>query len=346
MPSTLHEVIVECFTESPQLATQLWQAAGLPPLPAHDTVTSGKINLAQSTPAAYDADESTILTLGTVPQMALIIEVQLSIDNEKRYSWPYYAASARARKRCPAIVLVIAPEPSVARWASRPIEVGDGNTYTPRVLGPDQVPVISNPQHATSHPELTLLSIIMHGESEHSLELVAPAVALVSSLDERRFTLYTDMALARFSQVAQEVFIHMLSDIEITEPFSDHYKALVEKKVSEKVAQILSDPEKVEQFREELMAQKAQELASGMASEMATEMASAMASEMASAMASEMASQALLDKTRHTLKKQMRLKFQGLSDEYMAIIDAVEIDALDRALERILTAETPDDVLG
>ncbi|MFN3201154.1 MAG: hypothetical protein ACE366_22330 [Bradymonadia bacterium] len=76
----------------------------------------------------------------------------------------------------------------------------------------------------------------------------------------------------------------MLSDVKITEPFSDEYKAIVQ--------------------------------------------------------------DARVDNSRQTLKKQMRLKFQGLSADHEAIIDAADAAALDKALELILSADTPDEVLS
>ncbi len=58
--------------------------------------------------------------------LAIVLEVQRDKDPDKKYAWALYVAAVRARKRCPAILLVIAPDPRVARWAAQPIRPGHG----------------------------------------------------------------------------------------------------------------------------------------------------------------------------------------------------------------------------
>lgn len=127
MPSVLHEVMVSLFTEHPRLAPELWLAAGEPQLPDYDSITSAKLNLSQETTAAYDADEVVMLNAEGRHRFALIVEVQLNLDEDKQFSWPGYVTSARFKKRCDAAVLVITPAAHVARWARRPIHLGAGN---------------------------------------------------------------------------------------------------------------------------------------------------------------------------------------------------------------------------
>ncbi|MFN3201603.1 MAG: hypothetical protein ACE366_24585 [Bradymonadia bacterium] len=95
MPGLLHEFIVSLFTDRPSLAVDLYAAADASNLPAYDEVSGGKQSLSQATTAAYDADEVVVLNHGGVPQLALIVEVQLRADEGKRFSWPGYAVSAR-----------------------------------------------------------------------------------------------------------------------------------------------------------------------------------------------------------------------------------------------------------
>ncbi|MFN3200503.1 MAG: hypothetical protein ACE366_19040 [Bradymonadia bacterium] len=292
MPGVLHEIIVSLFTTRPQLAVELWHASGQPPLPKYDGLQGGKLNLAQATTAAYDADEATTLTLDGEPQMALIVEVQLDTDDDKLFSWPSYVASARFKKRCEAAVLVIALTDRVARWARQPIHMGGGNMFHPIVIGPEQTPIVTDPELAVHNPELMLLSTIVHGKGAHGSEIAGAAAAVVRTLDEDKYDLYTDMVLARLSRIAKEVFSHMLRNLKITEPFSEEYKQAFE-------------AAKLQAARE-----------------------------------------AELRKARETLKKLMRLKFQSLSADHEAFIDAAELTTLDRALERILVAETPGAVLS
>ena len=55
--------------------------------------------------------------------------------------------------------------------------------------------------------------------------------------------------------------------------------------------------------------------------------------------------QGLVRGRRQTLEKQMALKFGPLSDAVSARIQAADLELLDRWLERILTATTPDAVV-
>jgi peptide/nickel transport system permease protein len=50
-------------------------------------------------------------------------QVQLAEDAQKRFSWPVYATTLRARFRCHAAVLVVTIDPKLARWAAQPIDL-------------------------------------------------------------------------------------------------------------------------------------------------------------------------------------------------------------------------------
>ncbi len=84
---------------------------------------------------------------------AVIAEVQLGIDADKLRTWPLYVAAARARLGCPVTLLVLAPDPAVARWASQPIELGHpGFMLRPVVVGYAQIPRIRDAAAAGGAP--------------------------------------------------------------------------------------------------------------------------------------------------------------------------------------------------
>src|SRR5689334_10449859 len=93
-------------------------------LPRYSDVRHDSANLTDLKPAEYRADLVMVLVGPTGPALGIIVEVQLSIDEEKQYTWPAYVASLRARIRCPVCLLVIALEDTVARWAGKTIELG------------------------------------------------------------------------------------------------------------------------------------------------------------------------------------------------------------------------------
>ena len=73
---------------------------------------------------AARADVAVLLLADDVPIWVLIVEVQLGIDHQKRYSWPEYTTGSRAKHRCPVGLLVVAPDPLVAALCAEPIEMG------------------------------------------------------------------------------------------------------------------------------------------------------------------------------------------------------------------------------
>ena len=109
------------------------RGGNIPELP-HAVVSESK--LTEIVPTEYSAD--LVVTLGEpeAPDYGLIIEVQLGIDPLKKYSWPLYATALRARYHCPTSVLVVSPHEKVARWARRPIALGEseGSVFVPLVV--------------------------------------------------------------------------------------------------------------------------------------------------------------------------------------------------------------------
>ena len=80
------------------------------------TAELGTIDLSQVAPTEYRSDSLTVLRDGAGKAVgAVIVEVQLWDDDDKRRTWPLYVAAARARYGCPATLLVLAPNPAVAR---------------------------------------------------------------------------------------------------------------------------------------------------------------------------------------------------------------------------------------
>ena len=85
------------------------------------------VTLNQVKPAEYRAD-AVVLFTRSKPVFGAIVEVQLRPKKRKRYTWPLYAVGARARERCPFVVLVVTPSAATAKWAAKPIELGGGTS--------------------------------------------------------------------------------------------------------------------------------------------------------------------------------------------------------------------------
>lgn len=110
---------------------------------------------------------------------SFILEVQLGIDEEKRCSWPLYAAAERARQGGGHVhVLVVTPSKGVARWAAQPIELDPHNRYQVGVFGPEQFPSFETPEQASESLGLALLWAL--GKRAETPEIAAQAAHLVT----------------------------------------------------------------------------------------------------------------------------------------------------------------------
>ena len=210
MPSMLHEGIALLFENRSDLAPRLVERVLGVPLPAYNSVQPDDPTLSQAVPPEKCADGVVVLTRDGVAVLSIVLEVQLRVDTEKLFSWPLYAVTLRARKRCPVIVLVVAPDPRVARWASQPIGLGASSTFHPLVIGPDAVPWVTSIEEARENPELAVLSVLAHGREAGAIAVAESALAAVADLDEIRASFYSDLVLSvvtRATRVALEHFM-------------------------------------------------------------------------------------------------------------------------------------------
>jgi hypothetical protein len=147
MPSMAHDVLVDLFKNRPSLGAELLTEVLGVPVPPYTDARVTSIDLTQIRPAEYRADVVVLLLDQGVPMGVLIVEVQLGIDHDKRFTWPEYTTGARAKHRCPVTLLVVAPDPEIAAWCAEPIEIGvPGFVMVPPVLGREAVPIITRPR--------------------------------------------------------------------------------------------------------------------------------------------------------------------------------------------------------
>ena len=195
MPSAmLHEALVHLFRERPTLAAELLAATGTR-LPAYASVRVREADLGQLRPTQHRADLTLVLVdAAERPKLGLVVEVQTQIRADKRWVWPLYVAAFHARIRAPVTLIVVAPSPSVARWARQPIaSFQHGVGFAPLVLGPDAIPWIADEEVALVAPELGLLSALAHGNEDGGVAVALAAIGAARRLDDERTTLYHDV---------------------------------------------------------------------------------------------------------------------------------------------------------
>lgn len=192
MPSLGHNAIVEMFRERPELAPRFLATLFHIDVPPHASAAVVESSLDQLVPVEFRAD--LVLELRNAagrPVLAIVLEVQRDEDPDKKYSWPVYVAVVRARKRCNAIVLVVAPDAHVAAWAAGDIDLGlQRGNVTPLVLGPAVVPEITDPAAAEQEIELSVLSAAAHGNGPGGAAIVQAALVALGRIDREHALAY------------------------------------------------------------------------------------------------------------------------------------------------------------
>jgi hypothetical protein len=201
--SLQHESLLLLFRNRPELAPQLLgEVLGLT-LPRWTEARVESAELSQVVPTEYRAD-LVVLFLEGKPCFAIVVEVQLSRDEDKRRSWPPYLTNLRSRVGCPTALLVVAPDAAIARWCARPIELGrPGFVLKPLVLGPDSIPIVVDEAVAREAPELAVLSAMAHGHEEVGATIASTVLAAVKRLEGERVRLYVDLVLGSLSHAAR-----------------------------------------------------------------------------------------------------------------------------------------------
>jgi hypothetical protein len=226
MVSFRHESVLELVRESPAFAAEL---AGLAraEVPRFREARAVDPTLTQVVPLELHAD-SLIVLAADEPVLGIIIESQLQRDDRKLYSWPAYATVARSRHACPCVLIVVTPSASVAAWASETIELGCG-TFRALVLGPAQVPKVTDPKAALDNPDLAMLSLYAHsdGQVDTVMKIVDAVYAVAQrARNETRQALYLGLIEYALLNTNNEALKMKLSEMKF--PPSNYTKAKAE----------------------------------------------------------------------------------------------------------------------
>jgi hypothetical protein len=228
VPSALHEAPLLLLRQEPALVTALLENAIGLSIPEGSVARLADADFTQVIPLERRADAVVTLETPEGVLAAFVVEAQLSIDNEKRYTWPLYLASLHARMRCPSWLVVITPFEDVAAWAETPLEsMQPTSPLTPIVLGPSQIPRITSAAAAQFIPEVTMLSALVHGAEPDGAPVIEAALRAASRLDEERMRTYFDLVYATLGEVARTALeaLMPLGNYEYKSDFAKTYVA-------------------------------------------------------------------------------------------------------------------------
>jgi len=212
MPSLLHEGFLLLIRDQPALvATLLADLLGVE-VPRFTDARLTEAALHELVPVEYHAD-AVVLLVEDRPVFGVIVEAQLQADPRKRYTWPLYAVAARARYECPFVVVAVTPDPATARWAARPIELGNGAVYRVHVIGPEGIPVVTEVERARRDLPLAMLSVMAHGEGDvdTAVSIARAAASAIEGLPEDQRLVYWAIVESALGEAARKAF-EMLPD--------------------------------------------------------------------------------------------------------------------------------------
>lgn len=182
MVSSPHEAMHRIFQDYPGLLSGVSEVLGVDfgPLVGVAVLPT---DLTEARPVERRVD--TLLRIETEGDGSylLAIEAQGKKDPLKPASWAYYLSYLHTKYRLPPVLLVVCQDRATAEWAARPVDIGPPQwaalTLRPLVVGPHNMPVITDAAEARKDLALATLSLITHGaDRDHAAILKAMTTAL------------------------------------------------------------------------------------------------------------------------------------------------------------------------
>ena len=217
MASAEHEGIAQLFRERPELALELLANVGGPSAVPWIASQIEDATLPQSAPAHRPDLVASYFDARGRRVLAVIVEVQRGVDYDKGWTWPLYWAAIRARLRCRVVLLVLATNERVARWAKHAVSTGGPNVrFEPIVVGPHDVPRVTTREEAVRSPELAVLSAVVHGNEPGGAEVAMAAIEAIeasANLDGPTTTLYHDLVRYALDDAARKALEALMNYI-------------------------------------------------------------------------------------------------------------------------------------
>jgi hypothetical protein len=240
MPGKEYRVLVEMFTQCPQMAVWLLERSGLRfPAYEHIEVADGRFTLVTAVGEKEIAADLVLICRDShqAAVQVIIVEIQRGQDPGKVRSCHVYQAVYWAVLDCPvALVMVCSSRGTAGRFTKR-FSAGVQDQVTPAVvLDLDLVPILSPAQAEDAPPEWVLLELLSYGRRRGSppvsLAACLAALAAVNASDPNRAARYTEVILREWLGAQyKEEFMALLEDEEFTfeaEIFTRRIKAAEE----------------------------------------------------------------------------------------------------------------------
>ncbi|MFC9227290.1 hypothetical protein ACFT8W_42275 [Streptomyces hygroscopicus] len=200
MVSSSHEALHRIFQEDTgAIVRALRKLLGVPFPDANKTFVVSP-DLTEIAPVERRVD--TLLQVETKGDGTYLfaIESQSRRDPKKPAAWAYYLSYMHAKFGHQPVLIVLCPDESTARWAARPITLGipdyPSMTVRPLVLGPGNVPVVTDARDVARDIPIAAFSAITHSRSENIDAILKVLATTLSSLDPVQGVIYAELVEA------------------------------------------------------------------------------------------------------------------------------------------------------
>jgi len=136
----------------------------------------------------------------------LLIESQTDPDEIRRRRWPYYIAYLHDKYDCPVVLVVVCSKKSTATWARQAIEIGLPDlicvVVNPVVLGPDNVPAVTDPAEASVDVTFAVFSALTHSRAPELGAILEALAGALTTIDRDTALLLTEITEAGLGNTA------------------------------------------------------------------------------------------------------------------------------------------------
>ncbi|MEW1722357.1 hypothetical protein [Streptomyces sp. NPDC093109] len=196
MVTSVHEVSHRIFQERPEILSPVFDLLGVPmPTKAIIEVVGG--DSTEIRPLERRVDSVLRVEPSDGDSFMLAIEAQGRRDEDKAASWSYYVAYLQAKYKLPVLLLVVCRNRTTAEWAAGPFRCGARGwtalSTHPLVLGPDNVPMITDVAEAARDLGMAAFSAMTHSDSRHAPAILEALAGALRATDEETGLYYAEL---------------------------------------------------------------------------------------------------------------------------------------------------------
>ncbi|WP_157964034.1 hypothetical protein [Actinocorallia populi] len=160
-------------------------------------------------------------------RLAVCCEIQLRVDPSREWVWPVYQTKLRLDLKCPVVLIVITPDPAVARWCARGFDTGHpGFILAPLCIGPEETDRITDLEEARENLELAFMSALTHGDTPQGLVILDTFVEALNEIDLEKARQYAELLLRSLTGPGKLHMEHLMkNDFEFTSDYACRLRA-------------------------------------------------------------------------------------------------------------------------